>query len=323
MISTTIGDQFWAQMFKNHIGQTKNNLATVTDELATGRHSDLASAQTSNLGLHAAMKSQLSDLSAFRQIQRDADVFFTTVDLSLDHMQSVTGELGQDVLITSQSATPNAVTQFTERAFENMRVYFDKTQGTPLGLTQFGNLGTDLALNDPESLINDLLQQVTPLSDDAATAKNQVINLVTQNYHPPEIGQPSFLVSATTTLEHRTDTADAAIKHAIAATVILAHAQSQTGESARDLTRVAGELLLESEAHFIAARASNGIHQEITENASAQTEAARASIDTTPSEIETVDVAERATELKQLEAQLEKVYLLTARINNLSLTDYL
>ena len=74
MISTTIGDQFWAQMFKNHIGQTKSNLATVTDELATGR-SDLASAQTSNLGLHAAMKAQLADLSAFRQIQRDADVF--------------------------------------------------------------------------------------------------------------------------------------------------------------------------------------------------------------------------------------------------------
>jgi len=49
MISTTIGDRFWAQMFKNHISQTKNNLATVTDELATGRHSDLASAQTSNL----------------------------------------------------------------------------------------------------------------------------------------------------------------------------------------------------------------------------------------------------------------------------------
>ena len=238
-------------------------------------------------------------------------------------MQSVTGELGQDVLKTSQSVTPDAVTQFTERAFENMRVYFDKTQVTPLGLNQFGNLGADLALDDPENLINDLLQQVAPLSDDAATAKNQVINLVTQKYNPPEIGQPSFIVSATTTLEHGTDTADAAIKHAIAATVILAHAQSQTGESARDLARVAGELLLESEAHFIAARASNGIHQEITENATAQTEAARASIDTTLSEIETVDVAERAAELKQLEAQLEKVYLLTARINNLSLTDYL
>ena len=199
MISTTIGDQFWAQMFKNHIGQTKNNLATVTDELATGRHSDLASAQTPNLGLHAAMQSQLSDLSAFRQIQRDADVFFTTVDLSLDHMQSVTGELGQDVLKTSQSVTPDAVKQFTERAFENMRVYFDKMQVTPLGLTQFGNLGTDLALDDPENLINDLLQQVAPLSDDAAMAKNQVINLVTQKYNPPEIGQPSFIVSATST----------------------------------------------------------------------------------------------------------------------------
>lgn len=42
MISTTIGDQFWAQMFKNQIGQTKIDLAKVTDELATGRHSDLA-----------------------------------------------------------------------------------------------------------------------------------------------------------------------------------------------------------------------------------------------------------------------------------------
>ena len=96
----------------------------------------------------------------------------------------------------------------------------------------------------------------------------------------------------------------------------MAHAQSQTEESARDLARVAGELLLESEAHFITARASNGVHQEITENATAQTEAARASIDTTLSEIETVDVAERAAELKQLEAQLEKVYLLTAQIQN-------
>ena len=58
------------------------------------------------------------------------------------------------------------------------------------------------------------------------------------------------------------------------------------------------------------------VFQEITENATAQTEAARASIDTTLSEIETVDVAERAAELKQLEAQLEKVYLLTAQIQN-------
>lgn len=323
MITTSIGDQFWSQMFKNHIGQTKHNLAKVTDELATGRHSDLASAQTSNLGLHAVMQSQLADLSAFQQIQKDASTFFQIVDLSLEHMQSVTGDLGHDVLKTSQSMTPNAALQFSERAVQNLVVYSDKIQTTPLGLQQFGDLGSDLDLNDPAKLVDDLLQQVSPLSTDAELAKKQVLDLVSQKYDPPDFAQPRFQVSTTTTLSHPTDRADEGFKNAIAASVILNHVQGQTGETARDFARIAGELLLESEAHFIEARSRNGINQETSENSTVESQAVRASINTTLSEIETVDIAERAADLKQLESQLEKVYVLTARINNLSLTDYL
>lgn len=323
MISTTIGDQFWAQMFKNQIGQTKIDLAKVTDELATGRHSDLASVQTSNLTLHAAMKSQAADLSAFSQVQKDATIFFDTVDFTLEKIQSVTGDLGQNILKTSQSITPNATERFTDLALQNLTVYNNDMQTTPLGLNQFGNLGNDLDLGDPASLVNRLLQQVTPLSNDAETAKNQVSNLVSQAYAPAAVGQPSFQISNTTTLSHQTNSADEGFKNAIAATVILAHAQTQTGENAKELARTAGELLLESEANFIQARARNSINQQITANSRVQNEAARASIETTLSEIETVDIAERATQLKQLESQLEKVYLLTARINNLSLSDYL
>ena len=81
-----------------------------------------------------------------------------------------------------------------------------------------------------QNLINDLCNRLRHCPT-AATAKNQVITLVTQKYNPPDWAA-QFHCIRDNNLEHRTDTADGAINHYCRDRDI--GSCDATGEGARD-----------------------------------------------------------------------------------------
>ena len=84
-----------------------------------------------------------------------------------------------------------------------------------------------------------------------------------------------------------------------------------------------GEILLAANQSLLETQARIGTAQEAIEKAKVEAQSERSAMDLALSELMSVDLYERATQLEQVESQIELLYALTVRSSNLKLTNYL
>jgi flagellar hook-associated protein 3 FlgL len=94
-------------------------------------------------------------------------------------------------------------------------------------------------------------------------------------------------------------------------------------DAKKDMASAAAERMMTGERGLVELRARIGAAEGRIEAARVQTEATRTALELEETRITAADPYATATDIESVNRQLESLYLVTARISQLSLTDYL
>ena len=138
---------------------------------------------------------------------------------------------------------------------------------------------------------------------------------------------PEILLSESRTTDTGITALDPTIRATLSGLAIAAlaadSAVSLPGDERHSLIETAAEKILNSETDLVMLRARLGAQEKRIEEVGVATQSARSALELEYSRIMDADPYETATELEAVSVQLESIYLMTARLSRLSITEYL
>ena len=336
MNSLGLPDLLTSGRLSRDLAQTNRDLVRVSEELSTGLKSDPVEASG-------------GDATRLYALERDiatndtrADIIVLTkgrteaAQLALARTGGAVGEFGAPLAAAADRndlATAARIGQAARSAFEDV---VGAINGRFADRSLFaGASANGAALAEAEDILADIATRVTG-APDAATALAAIDDYFftdpagfettgyvgsTSNAPAAEIGEGEFLDYAP-----RGD--DPAIRQTLAALAAAAVAAEELAPTLTDAARLT--MFSDAARQSIAARdavtareADLGVAQERIEAASVRNEAEATLLDIARNRFIARDPFEAATEFAALEAQLQSIFTITARLSSLSLTGFL
>lgn len=331
----SIGDLAQTFKLRQQNVQLKQQMARLTEELASGRAADLTRQLSGNFGHLSDIEHDLVVLQSYRYAANDAATATTVMQAALETVQSRTADLGETAVIAN--TTTGGVTLDTI-AFEGRGVLetIVSAMNTEIGGRSLFS-GTDIEAT-PLASAETLLAEVRIAAAGATTASD-VITVLDNFFDTPGGGFETLIYQGGTTflspfqlgegesvrLDLRAD--DPAIRNALKNTVMAALVDD-TAIALNDAERIqlaqqSGERLITSQDEVIGIRSKLGFAQQRIEQASTRIASEVSSLQFARNGLVSVDKFQTATELESVQIQLETLYTLTARASRFSLVNFL
>ena len=333
MTSLTFSDLSQMFQLRRDTVRVRQDLATATQELSSGRHADLGRAVSGNYGPLVAIDRQLSALDAFDTNAKEATLFAEAAQMSLSRISDLGNDFGSRMatLMPNDAAMQRAV--FANEAAQAFKASVAALNTSAAGRSVFAGTATNgAALASADDMLADLSDAV-----DGLTTAQDVIDRVNAWFAPGNEFDTSGYVGSTSELSGyrvaegqevrasaRAD--DDVFREHLKGFALGALLDSPDITDADELAALAGEAgtrLLSNHINLVAVQASIGSAQHRVEDAMARNGSERTSLRMARSEIVAVDPYKVATDLQNLQSQLETIYTITARLSGLSLTNYL
>lgn len=333
----SIGDQARAFALQTASSRLKTSLGTLTDELASGQVADVGQRLQGNTQALSAIESQLNLVTQHRHNAAEQALRLTGMQDRLAHMQALTSELGVSLMAPPFTETVGLVAMRAAAVSDDLTAVVSLLNGKVAGAQLFSGQALD---RPPLSSGPAILDELESLTSGLATAAD-VAAAVDDWFDAPQ-GGGGFLDSAYfgtlnapltvvlnegRRLDNTTDAASAPIREALkglatAALVDRGVLGGQYGEQ-RALMQMGGQVLVGNDADLLAEMAQIGNLQQYATRAEAEHVSELTVLQMARNEIRSADPFETAGALKQVEAQLEMLYTVTARLSRLTLTEYL
>lgn len=307
------------------VSDLRGRIAATSQEIATGRRSDLISHLDGRIG--SAMLSQ-------RAIEQIADERMTLelrssrleiAQAALENLQGLAAELPNRMQSAAQFGDQPAM----EQAAEDAKAALDQAMNimnTRHGERYLfsGDATATAPFGDEDVLLNDLRTIVLAAPDSVSLE-----NALDTYFNSPAGGWQTRIYSGTSTASNPdavTGTAPAVVEtiRGLAMTALAAPSENMpflgAGESNFDQAMAS---LREANSLLISQRASIGTSLDSIATAQQMLDTEETLLTTAFNEIAGRDQFEAATELRELERNLEASYLLTSRLANFSLLNYL
>ncbi|MBM9596103.1 flagellin [Roseitranquillus sediminis] len=338
MANLSIGDLAQTFQLRRDNARLKNDLMRVTQELSTGRKSDLGKATGGDFGPLVSIDRQIASLKAYDTTAKEAGLFADAAQLSLERIQTMGAELAPRLIsaeLSGYSALRQTIASDAVAAFETTVEALNAQSG---GRGLFGGTATNqAALADPQ----EMLAEIRAAVDLAAPTDAQGVADAVKAWFAPGGGfdlsgkgytggtdrLSGFRVAEGTEVPMSIKADDPEIREQLAGLAI--GAMLKNGPLAGDfekeaeLARIAGAEIMRGQTGLSATRAELGAAQARIESATARNGAERTSLQIARSGITDADPYDSATEMQNLEVQLETLYTITARLSRLNLTDFL
>ncbi|MCI4660433.1 MAG: hypothetical protein MRY63_01245 [Neomegalonema sp.] len=313
------------------ITRSKEQLTKAQAEFGAERASDIAERMNGDIGRVQRLEKMLSDLetrkasSTFLTIRAD-----TTQNLLDDVRQQATNFSASSIQVNGGSNSALVSSQAVT-ARTGLEMAFSALNASVSGQSLFGGAATDVQpLGDMEAFREDI-RAIVLAQPDAASALAAVETYMNDGsfdaayYQGSSNDAPSVEIASGRRLNVDVRANDDSIKQVLAGFAIAAVADdpalsTQMGE---DLISGANSKLIKGADAITGKQAEIGIMQSEIERLSTRYEAEKITLTTAIDDLVGVDEYEAATRITNMETQLEANYLLTARIANLSLTNYL
>lgn len=334
MTFSSVGDLARSFQLSRETARLNADLQRFAGEVASGRKEDLIGAVRGDFRALAGLERSLTSLDAH-------EVTVNESALAAEAGQDILGRIAADAndlsasLLLVQEATD---AQLTASAAEDARQKFSSAVSglntIVAGRTLFAGQAFDgPALDASETILGDLAVAVA-----AETTAADVLTAIDTFFAPGGYFETtSYLGSANpanpvalgngSTADPLRGATDPEIvevlKDLATAAVIDLGVLAGIPEERAELARTAGERLVTSQAQLVGLRADLGVAQERIESARSRIGAERASYELARLEILQADPLESAAQLRQVEDQLQSLYIITGRIYNLSLANYL
>jgi len=333
MTMSSIGDMAQLLVSRQNTMMLKSNLNTLTNELSSGRVSDVAAHLGTSQNRLSMIDSALTRLNAFDLAASEMEQALHVVQISLSDIQTQSSDVAQQFMLMDSAANDAQLKLGSDQAQQTLDTVISRLNATVAGRPVFG--GT--AVHGPVVVAaEDLLAQVRAhLATTGATSASDIVSEVTDWFNDPtdfaatayggEVTNRSQFVADGQLAEVNVRADGDEIKQLLSGLVLGALADD-TGISATDARALIGasaDTLLSANGSLASRQGIVGNSQERVEDAQVANSALRTAWNMQRNDLVSIDQFETASKLQDAQTQLELHYAVTARLSSLSLAGYL
>ena len=332
--SNSIGDLSRFAQLRQSNALLKARLAQLSKEAASGLKSDVPAALGGNMGRLAHVQSRLALLESY---DRNASLLQSEQDglqVALSAVGDIVSARGAQML-TAPTMSGSAVDALCGQAMQDFGTVV-RMLNTQIGgrFVLSGTAVTTAPLSQPDDILDLARAQVSGLSDpagisaaiDAWFASDAPTGFAAQAFHGTSL-PTSAGVSPDTTITQDVNALDPAFRTTLKGLVLGALAGDPglglSSASKAALLGQAGQRLVQGSTLITQLQAELGMKQEIVQQAVSRNTAETSALSIARSDMLSADPYETASALAQTQTSLQNLYALTARLSQLSLTDYI
>lgn len=334
MIYKSYGDLTTHTFLRNRNAELKLDLATLSQEVSTGKKSNLTAELGGDFSYLADIENNLNRINSQIVATNETKLFALSTQDSLSRIQEGTQTMRDNILSTSTTMTATDAERFAKDADQQLESAISALNGWAGGRSLFAGTATGTSpLNSADALMTelrsetaglttatDIIQAVKDWFADPTGFDTAMYNGSTTNISPVEIGD-----GETVQLSLRAD--DPSLKHSLQSFAILALVDEPTlalsDDAKVEMTRASMAELADSTNHLIGAQADVGFMEAQLERVSTRNQASKTSLSLAFNDIVLADQYEASSKLKSTETQLEILYTVTSRSAQLSLVKFL
>lgn len=332
MMRISVGDASLTNILARQGAELRGQVQRAAQEVATGKHADLGLTLRGDFSPLLAIDASLSRLAAYHSTATDAAFQAAAQQSAISGLSQLAGGISIALLGARDTSTPAQVNSLAADARGRLASAIGLLNTQASGRAVFSGQATDTA---PLGAADDLLSALEAAAAGATTA-GQVAAAVSTWFNDP-LGFAAFYqggaalapvpIAPGETAELPTTAMDPTIRatlagFAMAALLDRGALAGDPSERAR-LAVTAGQDLTRTEEDRITLSARIGTIEARIETARTRNAAEETALGILRSDIGSVDPYEAATRLETVRMQLESLYLVTARVSRLSLTEYI
>lgn len=328
----SVGDASLTNILARQGADLRAQVQRAAQEVATGKKADIGASLRGDLSPLLAIDASLSRLAAYKSTANDAAVQTAAQQSAIAGLSQLVSGVSTMLMGMQDVSTPAQINTLASDSRGRLASVIGLLNTQAGGRAVFSGVETD---TPPLGSADDLLAALETAAI-GATTSGQVAAAVTLWFDDP-LGFGAFYqggaplapapIAAGETADLSTTAMDPAIRDTLSglAMAALLDRGILTGdftERAR-LAATAGQNLTRSEEDRVTLAARIGTVEAQIETARTRNGAEETSLGILRSEVTSADPYEAATRLENVRAQLESLYLVTARVSRLSLTEYL
>lgn len=335
MSYVSIGDMAQTYMIRRQNAQLKTTATRLSNELSTGQTSDVSKRFSGDFSVVSSIEMSLTSLQSYKGAAKEAGLFASIMQASLDVMQSQSTTAASALLLTSNSASQTQIQNTAISVRQNFDAVVSSLNTQSGGRSIFAGAATDgPAIASADVIIADLQLAISGLTTaaDIETAVNTWFDAPGGGYETiGYLGSTTpltpFKIGARQEADVSTTASDPVIRDTLKSLALVALVSegalaSDIAEQAL-LLQNAGNALLSVADRQTGLRANLGTVEAHIEQVSTQTSTEISALEIVKTELLSVDPYTAASELEAIQTQLETLYATTARMSRLSLVDFL
>ncbi|WP_172297610.1 flagellin [Pseudoruegeria sp. HB172150] len=330
-----LGDLAMSFQQKLHGTRIRRDIARLTDELASGRRSDLREATAGHFGAFAAIEHQLRSLAAHKTSAEEASLFASSLQVALGTVQESSADLAPLLLESADSAHASWISATSSDSRARFSTVVSTLNTSAADRTLLGGTATTgPALADAETMLGDLAAAV--VAETTAVGVETIViawfddpggGFETNGYLGSTTALSPFRVGSEQSVSLPATAADQEIRDLLKsyALAALADAGALDGLEAEQgaLLGLAGERMFNANADVVELRGRIGAAEAAIEVAISRNVSETTALRLTRNQMIAADPYDAAVDLEAAQLQLEALYTITARAARLTLTDFL
>ncbi len=333
MNSLSLGDLAQSYLLQRRGTALKTEMARLNEELVTGQVSDIKAILAGNVSYLSEIENDLRTLSGYQVATVEAAQFADATQSALERIQTTTGSLSSDLLLSGANAVGGVLDQLSRDAEAELATIIGALNTDLAGRSLFAGTATDgAALADAETLMSELSLAVAGAAspaDVAAAAQawfDDPGGYAATVYQGSDTSIAPFRLAERDTVSLQLTAQNQAIKDTLQAVALAAlatgHGLGFGSDDKRELLDQAGRDLFQAQTGLTAARASVGAAQERIDVLQTRNSTEQTSLEYAKGALLQADPYETATKLEEVQFQLQSLYTVTARMADLSLVNF-
>jgi len=332
MTRISVGDASLTNILARQGADLRGQVQRASQEVATGKHSDIGAALRGDFSPLLAIDASLSRLAAYATNTTDAAFQTAAQQSAITGLSQLASGISTTLLAAKDFSTPAQIATLGADAKGRLATAIGLLNTQASGRAVFSGTATDTI---PLGSVDDLLTALETAATGASTA-GQVTAAVTTWFADP-LGFGAFYqgdtplspapIAAGESADLSTTAMDQTLRDTLAGFAMAALIDrgvlvGDTTERGR-LAQQAGQQLISTEDGRTTLAARIGTVEAQIEAARSRNSAEDSALGILRSDIGSVDPYEAGTRLQTIQSQLESLYLVTARVSRLSLAEYL
>jgi len=332
MTRISVGDASLTNILARQGADLRGQVQRASQEVATGRHADIGQTLRGDLSPLLAVDASLARLAAYKSTAADAAFQTATQQSAIAGLSQLAAGITVTLMASRDFPTPAQIDASAADAKGRLASAVGLLNSQASGRAVFSGVATDTV---PLGATADLLAALETAAAGATTAGQ--VEAAVNGWFADPLGFGTFYqggaalsaapIAPGEVAEISTTAMDPAIRDTLAGFAMAALLDrgllAGNAEERARLAQTAGQTLHRGEDARIALAARIGSVEAQIEAARTRNSAEATSLGILRSDIGSADPYEAATRLQTVQSQLESLYLVTARVSRLSLTEYL